>query len=207
MGDPATSRSIRTGRVVHDPQNADEGTSACARTIDLTGGQPADLSFFTSYNTELDWDFVFVEAQTLNGDGQDDWTTLPEPTAHPDVTGASCPCWTEELHNHLRHYQTSPSTAERSCTPIGPTASGTPAAATPAAGSEWNIDLSQYLGQKVEISIVFATDWGTSDRPGMLVDDTKVTVNGRDHHETYFEDGTGGWDHPGRPPGGGRPRT
>ena len=53
------------------------------RTVDLTGvsgSQPANLSFWTSFNTEADWDFVFVEAQTINpdGSGAGDFTTLPD---------------------------------------------------------------------------------------------------------------------------------
>ena len=35
-------------------------------------GQPVLLHL---YNTEEDWDYVFVEAHTV---GQDDWTTLPD---------------------------------------------------------------------------------------------------------------------------------
>jgi hypothetical protein len=36
----------------------------------------------------------------------------------------------------------------------------------------------------------------------MLVDDTKVTVNGATTHETSFEDGMGGWEIPGAHPEG-----
>ena len=49
-------------------------------------------------------------------------------------------------------------------------------------------------GKQVEISIVYATDWGTLTVPGMLVDDTKVTVNGVTTHETSFETDQGGWE-------------
>ena len=96
-------------------QNINEGYKRLRRTIDLTGsrrGQSADLSFFTSFNTEPDWDFVFVEARSQNPDGtfNNDWTTLPDssPGAHTNnETGASCAAgWSEELHNHLRHYTT-----------------------------------------------------------------------------------------------------
>ena len=33
------------------------------------------MSFWTSYNLELDFDYMIVEAHTV---GQDDWTTLPD---------------------------------------------------------------------------------------------------------------------------------
>ena len=45
-----------------------------------------------------------------------------------------------------------------------------------AAGRSGTIDLSAYHGKQVEISIVFATDWGTLTVPGVMVDDTKITV-------------------------------
>ena len=190
-------------------QNINEGYKRMRRTIDLStlaDGQPAELSFFTSYNTEQDWDFVFVEARTQNADGtfNNDWTTLPEKDGltHDDV-GASCPSgWTEELHNHLRHYQTFNPAGAGSCTPSGSTGTWNAASGNSGGWQEWNIDLSQYHGQRVELSIVFATDWGTLTVPGMLVDDTKITVNGVTTHETDFETDQGGWEIPGAHPEG-----
>ncbi len=62
------------------------------RSIDLTGVAPEDtptLRFQFSYDTEPDWDFVFVEAHTV---GADDWTTLPDVNGHTTTsTGESCP--------------------------------------------------------------------------------------------------------------------
>ena len=54
---------------------------------------------------------------------------------------------------------------------------------------------------------MYATDWGTLTVPGMLVDDTTVTVDGAVTAETSFEtEDLGGWTVPGatRPA---RPRT
>ena len=77
-------------------QNADKGYKRMTRTVDLTGvaaSQPADLSFWTSYNTELEWDHVFVEAHTRADGGQR--TTgrrFRTQNGHTtDDTGASCP--------------------------------------------------------------------------------------------------------------------
>ena len=56
------------------PTEADQSYKRLMRTIDLTGVDAAELSFFASYDTEPDWDYLFVEAHTV---GQDDWTTLP----------------------------------------------------------------------------------------------------------------------------------
>ena len=50
-------------------QNIDQAYKRLTRTIDLTRRQPRRLSFWTSYNTEPDWDYVFVEAHTVNADG------------------------------------------------------------------------------------------------------------------------------------------
>jgi len=60
-------------------QIADISYKRLTRTVDLTGQSSGNLSFWTSYNTEQDWDFVFVEAHTV---GQDDWTTLPDLNGH-----------------------------------------------------------------------------------------------------------------------------
>ena len=194
-------------------QNANEGYKRLRRQVDMRGASTGELSFFTSYNTELDWDYVFVEAQTIDpatGQGRGDWTTLPERDGitHQD-TGASCASgWTEELHNHLRHYQTYDPAGGGSCTPEGPVrpdgTRGEWHAATGNSGGwqEWNIDLSRFNGQIVELSIVFATDWGTLTVPGALVDDTKVVVGGTTVHETSFETDDGGWEIPGAHPAG-----
>ena len=150
---------------------------------------------------------MFVEARTQNAQGQGNWTTLPDVNGHDhDDVGASCPSgWTEELHNHLRHYQTFDPAGAGSCTPSGTTGTWNAASGNSGGWHEWKIDLSQYFGKKVEISIVFATDWGTLT-PGMLVDDTKVTVNGVTTHETSFETDQGGWEIR-APIRRGRPRT
>ena len=177
----------------------------------VAGQQPANLSFFTSYNTEQDWDYVFVEAQTLRATAPATatGTRCPTPNGHTsDDTGASCPAgWSEELHNHLRHYTTFDPNANGAAG--GCIADrhhrrrGTPRAATPAAGRSGTIDLSRLRGQAVEISIVYATDWGTLPTPGMLVDDTKVTVQRRGHATRRPSRRTlGGWDDSGRASGG-----
>ena len=59
-------------------QRADEGYKRLTRTITVPAGG-ATLSFWTSYNLELDFDYMIVEAHTV---GQDDWTTLPDTNGH-----------------------------------------------------------------------------------------------------------------------------
>jgi murein tripeptide amidase MpaA len=192
-------------------QNANEGYKRLRRQIDMRTGSAGELSFFTSYNTELGWDFVFVEAQTIDpatGQGRGDWTTLPErDELTSQDTGASCPSgWGAELHARTLNYQThvpnGPGGDDDECLPTGTTGEWHAASGNSAGWQEWNIDLSRYQGQLVELSIVFATDWGTLTVPGALVDDTKVTVDGATVHETSFEADQGGWEVPGAHPEG-----
>jgi hypothetical protein len=193
-----------TGSKYMFSQYSDAGYKRMTRTVDLTGvtgTQPANLSFWTSFNTETDWDFVFVEAHTV---GQDDYTTLPDANGHTSQnTGSSCPEeWGQELHPILQHYQTvhenGPGNDDNTCDPTGTTGSWNASTGNSAGWQNWSIDLSAYRGKQVEISIVFATDWGTRVVPGMMVDDTTVTA-GSNVSQTSFETqgDLGGWTIPG----------
>jgi hypothetical protein len=185
-------------------QYSDTGYKRLTRTVDLTGvsgTQPANLSFWTSFNTELDWDFVFVEARTV---GQDDYTTLPDANGHTSSnTGASCPeGWGQELHPILQHYQTlhenGPGNDDNTCDPTGTTGAWNASSGNSSGWQNWSIDLSAYRGKQVEISIVFATDWGTRVVPGMMVDDTTVTAGGTTTSTSFETQGDlGGWTIPG----------
>ena len=93
-------------------QRADEAYKRLTRTITVPAGG-ATLSFWTSYNLELDFDYMVVEAHTV---GQDDWTTLPDANGHTssDLSNdQSCTGgWSNPadaanvLHPFLTHYQT-----------------------------------------------------------------------------------------------------
>jgi Zinc carboxypeptidase len=191
-------------------QNANEGYKRLTRTIDLSSASAGELSFWTSFNTEAGWDFVFVEAHEV---GQEDWTTLPDENGHTSQdVGASCPGgWIDQLHNHLGYYQTfvegDPATDDDdTCEPTGSRGSGTgewhAASGNSAGWQQWRVDLSRWAGKQVEVSIVFASDWGTLVVPGALVDDTTVTVDGSPVAETSFETDMGGWTVPGAHPEG-----
>jgi hypothetical protein len=194
-----------TGTQYMYSQNANTGYKRLTRTVDLSGASSGELSFWTSYNTEPGWDFLFVEARTV---GQENWTTLPDANGHTSQdVGSSCPSgWTEQLHHHLRHYQTfvpnGPGDEDDACNPQGTTGQWHAASGNSGGWQQWRVDLSGYAGQQVEVSIVFATDWGTLTVPGVLVDDTAVTVNGSTVAETSFETDLGGWSVPGAHPAG-----
>jgi hypothetical protein len=176
---------------------ADISYKQLTRTITVPAAATASLNFFTSYDTEADWDFLFVEAHEV---GTDNWTTLPDINGHTsNSTGESCPAgWVEQLHPFLAHYQGEGTT----CTGVGTT--GTWNAASGASGGwvPWSVDLSGYAGKQVEVSISYASDWSTQGL-GVFVDDVDVLVNGASVASTSFEAGLDGWTVAGPPAGSG----
>jgi bacillopeptidase F (M6 metalloprotease family) len=175
-------------------QIADVSYKRLMRTITVPAGG-ASLSFWTSYNTEDHWDFVFVEAHTV---GQDNWTTLPDLNGHTSTdTGESCPAGWHELHPFLAHYQTFVPGPPDTCTPTGTTGSWNAASGNSGGWQQWQVDLSAYAGQQVEISISYASDWAVQGL-GVFVDDIVVSTG---EGSTSFETDTGGWQVPGAPPG------
>ena len=104
------------------------------RTVDLTGATAGQLRFFTSYDTEADWDYLFVEAHEV---GTDTWTTLPDANGHTGTdTGLSCAAGWNELHPFLNHYQGA------DCSPTGTTGTWNAATGASAGWEEWVVDLS-----------------------------------------------------------------
>ena len=182
-----------TGDFYVHSQIADVSYKQLSRTVTVPAGG-GELSFWTSYNTEPAWDFLFVEAHTV---GQDNWTTLPSPGDTTNDTGDSCPEGWHDLHPFLEHYQTL--NADGTCSPTGST--GTPPGAWNAASGssggwqQWNVDLTPYAGQQIELSISYASDW-SSQGLGVFIDD--VTLLGE---TTSFEAGLDGWTVTGPPEG------
>ncbi|MGH2682125.1 MAG: M14 family zinc carboxypeptidase [Actinomycetota bacterium] len=179
-------------------QRGDVSFKRLMRTIDLTGVAAADnptLTFRFSYETEVDWDFVFVEGHTV---GQDDWTTLPDANGHTGGdTGESCPAGWFELHPWLERYQGS------DCSGSNPDTGGewNAHSGRSAGWEEWEIDLSGYAGQQTEVSISYASDWAVQGL-GAFVDQVEVTAGGETLHATSFEtEDLDGWTAPGSPEG------
>ncbi|HEU4404087.1 MAG TPA: M14 family zinc carboxypeptidase [Polyangiaceae bacterium] len=172
------------------------------RTIDLTGIDASEnptLTFRFSYDTEPDWDFVFVEAHTVD---QDDWTTLPDENGHTSQsTGQSCLAanssgW-RTLHPHLDHYQTQ--VGNNACDPTGTTGEWNASSGRSAGWEEWSIDLSEYAGSEVEVAISYASDWAVQGL-GAFVDLVEVSTEAG---AESFETGLGAWIVSGPPPGSG----
>jgi hypothetical protein len=153
----------------------------------------ASVSFWTSRDTELDWDYFFVEARTAGGD---DWTTLEDLNGHTSQdTGESCPAGWRELHAQLDHYQTV--AADGTCEPSGTTGEWHAASGGSGGWQEWTVDLSAYAGTDVELSLTYASDWGTQGL-GVFVEDIEVSTG---EGSTDFEADLGGWEVTGSPPG------
>ena len=174
---------------------SDRGSSAYKRlqtTVDLTGQTEGRLKFKVSYNTEPDFDYVFVEAHTV---GQEDWTTLPDANgATSQDPGVGCPdsdpFWLE-TNPFLRHYitRTDDGTGNVTCTPHGTSGDWNAATGNSNGFHEWDVDLTPVAGRNVELSITYATDPAIQGL-GTFVDDVSVTTGGTTPVSTSFEDGT-----------------
>ncbi len=165
-----------------------------ATTVDVpAAATSATLDFATSYRIETDWDYMFVEVHTV---GQDDWTTLPDSNGHTTQgTGLSCLSgWADQLHPQLYSYQ------DAACNPTGTSGEWHAATGASSGVEDWSIDLSAYAGSEVEVSISYATDWGTGDL-GVFLDDVSLNIDGNAVSSTSFEDGLGDWAVIGAPVG------
>jgi hypothetical protein len=177
---------------------ADATYKRLTRTIDLRGQSSGKLEFYTSYDIELDWDYLFVEARTA---GQNDWTTLPEASGiTTQDTGDSCPAEWNSLHPVLDRYQTVVvSGTETICNPTGTTGEWHAATGKSNGWQKWTIDLSEYAGEQVEMSISYASDFAVQGL-GVFIDDVTISTG----QATSFENGLDGWTVAG-PPEGSRP--
>ena len=113
--------------------------------------------------------------------GQDNWTTLPDANGHTGTeTGDSCANGWFELHPWLERYQGA------DCSGTNPTTGGAwnSSSGRSDGWETWNIDLSAYAGQQVEVSITYASDWGTQG-VGTFVDAIDVSTG---EGTTSFED-------------------
>ena len=177
-----------TGDFYVHSQIADVSYKRLTKTVTPQAGD--HLSFWTSYNTEADWDYLFVEVKTPDGH----WTTLPDANGHTSQSmGDSCPEGWNELHPQLEHYQTL--NADGTCSPTGTDGVWNAASGASGGWEQWDVDLSAYAGQQIEVSIAYASDWGTQGL-GVFLDD--VTLLGE---STSFETDLGGWEVTGPPEG------
>ena len=153
----------------------------------------ATVGFTITRDTELDWDYVFAEIHTL---GEEDWTTLPDTNGHTtQETGNSCLVW-PFIHPFISHYQSSDQ-ATGTCGPTGTTGEWWAATGKSDGPEQWELDLGDYAGSTVELSITYASD-DVIQRNGAFVDDIVVSTG---EGTTSFETGLEGWIVPGAPAG------
>jgi hypothetical protein len=193
---PGGPFSPHTGDFYVYSQIADISFKRLAHTINVPAAG-ATMTFWTSYDTESDWDHLFVEAHTA---GQDDWTTLPDLNGHTSqATGESCKQensggW-RTLHPFLDHYQTQ--TGPSTCDPAGSSGAWNAASGNSGGWVQWSVDLSAFAGKQAEVSISYASDWATQGL-GVFVDDIVVSTG---EGTTSYEGGLDGWTIPGQPTG------
>ena len=182
----------RTGEQYAISQRGDPSYKRLMRKISVPQ-DGATLSFWISRDTEPNWDFVFVEAKTV---GVNDWTTLRDLNGHTSQdTGFSCPFW-HELHPFLTHYQTDDGAG--SCLPDGSTGEWWAASGSSDGWEKWKVDLSDYAGKTVRVSVSYASD-DFIQHAGAFVDDIVVSTG---KGNTSFENDrvpSDGWYVPGAP--------
>jgi hypothetical protein len=193
-----------TGNSFMWSNRADRAYKRLTRTIAVPAGG-ASLSFWSSFNLELDFDYMIVEAHTV---GQDNWTTLPDLNGHTSnslATDQSCTGgWSNTddaanvLHPFLQHYQTFDA-ATGGCSNTGTTGEWNAANGGSGGWQQLQFDLGTFANQQVEVSITALSDWGLQLFPGVFIDDIEVSTG---EGSTSFEDDDNpmdGWDIPGAP--------
>ena len=157
--------AARTGDRFAYSQSGDLAYKRLARTITVPDGGGA-LSFWVTRDTEPTWDFFLVEAHPV---GSDDWTTLPDANGHTSQSTGCVPVLARAASvpralpdGHGRRLRAGGTTGEWH------------AASGPSGGYEqWRIDLSEYAGQEIEISLTYASD-DIVALPGVWVDDIET---------------------------------
>ncbi|MGE5601559.1 MAG: M14 family zinc carboxypeptidase, partial [Nitrososphaerales archaeon] len=188
FGDRLAARYVRPGGPF-DPhtgdydvysQMADYSFKRLSRTFTVPAA-PATFKFWMSADTEPDWDFAFVE---INEAGTDTWTTLPDVNGLTTTdTGLSCASgWVSQIHPFLAHYM------DAACNPTGTTGSWNAFTGNSGGWQQVEMDLSAYAGKTVEVSISYASDWGTQGL-GVWVDD----IEAPGQPVESFESGLGDW--------------
>ncbi|MEU7530905.1 M14 family zinc carboxypeptidase [Saccharothrix sp. NPDC042600] len=173
-------------------QIGDVAYKRLTRTLTVPA-QGAQMTFWTSYDTEPAWDHLFVEVRPV---GTQDWTTLPDGNGHTSTaTGDSCPEGWRDLHPQLDHYQTL--NPDGTCSPTGSTGEWHAASGNSGGWQQWRIDLAGHAGTQVEVSIAYVSDWSVQGL-GVFVDDIEVSTG---EGATSFENGLDGWTVSGPPAG------
>ncbi|XJZ25653.1 immune inhibitor A domain-containing protein [Bacillota bacterium Lsc_1132] len=137
-----------TGSYEYWGGQADEMDSNMVTTVDLTGNSSANLSFDAWYDIEEQWDFAFVQVST---DGGQTWKSLGNNNTRSDVVPEGYPTIIDSMPGFTGN------------------------------SNGWQketFDLSPYAGQKIQLRLRYATDWGTT-YTGFFADNIKVIADGQ----------------------------
>ena len=165
-----------TGSKYMYSQNASEGYKRMTRTVDLSGVTAPSRRTCRSGPRSTRSSTGTSCSSRRAPSGQDDWTTLPTRTGTRARTparaarraGMSCTRSSRTTRRVRSGRHGDNVHADRD-----DAGRGTPSSGNSGGWQNWSIDLSAYRGKQVEISIVFATDWGIAARAGR---------DGRRHH-------------------------
>ncbi len=176
--------------------HADNSYMRLGRTFDLSGvagGTPVSFDAQISVSTEAGYDNVIVEARPV---GTTDWTTLPEAGGETSSTPpAECEAgFYAAIHPMLRNYLT----IANPCLPQGSTGDWNAFTGSTGGWVPVSFDLSAYAGSEVEIVVSYVTDPFTGEI-GVMLDDTRLVVDGTTTEAEGFETGLGAWSVLGAP--------
>ena len=128
---------------------------------------------------------------------------VPGRATAPRSTGEACLIDWQSIHPFVKRYQTyNPKT--KKCSSTGTTGEWNGATGSSGGYQEWSIDLSDYAGSQVEISISYVQDFAVSNL-GVFLDDVVVTEDS-DETTIDFESDLGGFT-AGPPPNRSGPGT
>jgi immune inhibitor A len=155
--------NAHSGKYLWWGEAANSSDTTLTREFDLAGVQSATLTFWTWYDVESDFDYAYVEASL---DGQH-WQTLSgSSTTNSDPNG-------ENYGNGFTGKSGASSSDKKA----------------PARWIQEKVDLSAYVGKKVQIRFEYITDAGVT-HTGFFVDDIEIPeIQYRDDVEA----GDGGW--------------
>jgi hypothetical protein len=191
-----------TGDQLLFSQVADSGPSYKRLTRTLTVPAGATLSFQANRDTEMDWDFLFVETRTAGGD---DWTTLTDQNGHTSQELGACPFYLFD-NPFLTHYVTdtsdpgdpdNPDDDIFSCEPGGSSGAWNAISGQSDGWESWSVALPT---GSIEVSITYVSDCCVQGR-GIGIDDIVVSTG---EGSTSFEDDGNtfdGWTTPEAPEG------
>ncbi|WP_234293350.1 immune inhibitor A domain-containing protein [Fictibacillus sp. FJAT-27399] len=144
----------KTGTYQYWGGQADEMDNSMVTNVDLTGKQSATLTFDAWYDMEEQWDFAFVQVSTDNGAT---WKSLGNSHTRSDVVPEGYPTILNSMPGFTGN------------------------------SNGWqaqSFELSAYKGQKIQLRLRSATDWGTS-QAGFFADNIKIVADGT----TLVDDG------------------